>query len=101
MIDLLLINKIKIYAASISTLIAFLTMFIIRYNDVNKTVHMRIRKPIIMGSSLVGVILIVTYYCDNKIIQFVALCLTVFYAFLTNVDMLKSAVKLAKDLLRK
>lgn len=56
--NLILINKIKIFAASISTLVAFFSMFIIRYIDVNKTVHMRIRKPIIIGSILIGTMLI-------------------------------------------
>ena len=36
-VNLILINKIKIFAASISTLVAFFSMFIIRYIDVNKT----------------------------------------------------------------
>lgn len=71
-------------------------MFIIRYIDVNKTVHMRIRKPIIIGSILIGTMLIGTYYCENKMIQLIALCITAIYAVLTNVDMLKSGMKLVK-----
>ena len=92
-VNLLLIKKIHLFAASISTLAAFLSMFVIRYFDVNKTVHMRIRKPIIIGSIFIGGMLIGTYYCGNKIIQLAALCITVIYAVLTNVDMLKSGVK--------
>lgn len=57
-VDLLLINEIHVFAASLSTLIAFLSMFIIRYIDVNKTVHMKIRMPIIIGSVLIGGMLI-------------------------------------------
>ena len=100
-VDLLLINKIQVFAASISTLVAFLSMFIIRYIDVNKTVHMRIRKPIIIGSVLIGGMLIGTYYCNNMFIQFVALCVTAVYAVATNVDMLKSGLKLVKSRLSK
>ena len=48
-VDLILINKIQVFAASLSTLVAFLSMFIVRYIDVNKTVHMRIKKPIAVG----------------------------------------------------
>ena len=72
-----------------------------RYVDVNKTVHMKIRKPIIIGSILIGGMLIGTYYCGNKVIQFIALCITVIYAVLTNVDMLKSGVSLVKNRLGK
>ena len=100
-VDLILINKIQVFAASISTLVAFLSMFVIRYIDVNKTVHMKIRKPVIVGSVLIGGMLIGTYYCGNKIIQFVALCITAIYAVLTNVDMLKSGVNLVKSRLGK
>ena len=81
--------------------LVFLSMFVIRYIDVNKTVHMKIRKPIIVGSVLIGGMLIGTYYCGNKIIQFVALCITAIYAMLTNVDMLKSGVNLVKSRLGK
>ena len=100
-VDLILINKIQVFAASLSTLIAFLSMFIVRYIDVNKTVHMKIRKPIIIGSVLIGGMLIGTYYCGNRMIQFSALCITAVYAILTNVDMLKSGVNLVKSRLGK
>lgn len=96
-VDVILINKIQVFAASISTLIAFLSMFIVRYIDINKTVRMRIRKSIIIGSVLIGTMLIGTYYCGNKVIQFIALCVTVIYAVLTNVDMMKMGVVLVKN----
>lgn len=78
-----------------------ISMFIVRYIDVNKTVHMKIRKPIIIGSVLIGGMLIGTYYCGNRMIQFAALCITAVYAVLTNVDMLKSGVNLVKSRLGK
>lgn len=96
-IHLLLIGVIGLYAASISTLVAFLSMFLIRYFDVNKTVHMKIRKPIIIGSILIGTMLIFTYYFGNLIIQGVALVVTAIYAIATNVDMLKVGIKLIKS----
>lgn len=100
-VDLLLINRIQVFAASVSTLVAFLSMFLVRYVDVNKTVHMRIRKPIIVGSILIGGMLIGSYYCNNKLIQFVALCITILYAILTNMDMLKSGINMVKYRLKK
>ena len=96
-VDLILINKIQVFAASLSTLVAFLSMFIVRYIDVNKTVHMRIKKPIAIGSILLSVMLIGTYYCNNKVIQFVALCITALYAVVTNMDMLRSGIALVKS----
>lgn len=96
-VDIVLIEKIQVFAASISTLVAFFSMFIIRYIDVNRTVHMKIRKPIIIGSLFIGSMLIVTYYFGNKAIQFLALCITVIYAILTNLDILKSGLNLVKS----
>lgn len=96
-VDLILINKIQVFAASLSTLVAFLSMFIVRYIDVNKTVHMRIKKPIAIGSILLSIMLIGTYYCNNKVIQFVALCITALYAIVTNMDMLRSGISLVKS----
>lgn len=100
-VDLILINKIKVFAASISTLVAFLAMFIFRYIDVNKTVHMKIRMPIIIGSIFIGGMLIGTYYCNKKAIQFMALCITLIYAVLINMDILKSGIISVKNYLKR
>lgn len=95
-VDVILINKIRIFAASVSTLIAFVIMFLVRYIDVNKTIHMKIKKTIIIGSIAIGTMLIVTYYCNNKVIQFISLCITAIYAIATNIDMLKLGIELVK-----
>ena len=95
-VDLVLINKIQIFAASFSTLAAFLSMFVIRYFDVNKTVKMKISRPVIIGSTLIGTMLIFTYYCGNRRIQLIALIITAIYAAVTNADMLKSGIDIAK-----
>lgn len=100
-VDLILINRIHVFAASVSTLAAFLSMFIVRYIDVNKSVHMRIRKPIIIGSVIIGSMLIGTYYSNNKMAQFVGLFITAVYAVITNMDILKSGVKLVRSRLGK
>ena len=71
-------------------------MFIVRYIDVNRTVHMKIQKSIIVGSIIIGSMLTVTYYCNNRSIQFLALCITVVYSVLTNIDMLKTGIKVTK-----
>ena len=95
-VDVILINKIRIFAASVSTLIAFVIMFLVRYIDVNKTIHMKIKKTIIIGSIAIGTMLIVTYYCNNKALQSISLCITVIYAMVTNIDMLRLGIELVK-----
>lgn len=58
-------------------------------------------KPIAIGSILLSIMLVGTYYCNNKVIQFVALCITALYAVVTNMDLLKSGVNLVKSRLGK
>ncbi len=95
-VNLFLINKIQIFAASLSTLVAFFSMFIVRYIDVNKTVQMRLKKSVVIGSCVIGGMLMGTHYCDNKVIQFIALCVTIIYAVLTNADIIKSSINIVR-----
>ena len=100
-VNLILINFIGLFAASLSTFVAFLVMFIIRYNDINKTVKMKIEKSIIWGSISIGGMLAFSYYSNNMIFQMVTLFITIIYAFITNQDMLKEGIKIVKMKLRR
>ena len=64
-VDLLCINKIGLYAASVSSLIAFFAMFIIRYFDVNKIVRMKINHQVVVSSILIGSLLSLAYYSKD------------------------------------
>lgn len=100
-VDIILINKIHIFAASFSTLIAFVAMFIIRYIDVNRIVSLKIKKKIAIDSILIGTMLIFSYYSNNNIFQVVALIITLLYSIFNNFDMLKSGAKMVKKKLGK
>lgn len=96
-VDLLFIRKIHVYAASVSTLVAFLTMFIFRYFDVNKTVTMKIRRPVVLWSLCFGVLNLGSYYCGRKIVQLIVLAATLVYSVVMNLDMAASGVRLIKS----
>lgn len=83
-VNLLLIGKIGVYAASISTLVAFAVLMIIRYIDVNKTVRLRISWLSIITTLLLTLIIFTTYYLDNFWLNIVGLLVTVVYAFYFN-----------------
>lgn len=100
-VNVSLINFIGVYAASISTLIAFATMFIVRYIDVNKSVRMKIKRSIVLGSIVIGSMLAFSYYSNNYIIQIIALFITTIYAFFTNIDMFKAGIKIIEEKLGK
>lgn len=99
-IDFALINKVQIYAASISTLVSFSSMFFIRYIDVNKIIHMKIEKQIVFGSLIVGGMQIFTYYSGNIKLQGIALVITIIYVIRTNIDMIKAGIRLMRQKLK-
>lgn len=100
-VDLLLVGKIKIYAASLSTLIAFAVMAIIRYIDINREVKMRIRPKVALGCLAIGLINLASYYCGIRIVQAGVLLMTAAFAVIFNIDMAKSAVNMVKKKLHK
>lgn len=93
-VDLLLIQRIHIFAASVSTLVAFLLLFFVRYIDVNRTVQMKLKRSVVIGCLLMGGGLMYTYYCGNRLIQAIALVVTIFYAIGTNWEMLHMGIRL-------
>lgn len=94
--DLLLVNKIGLYAASISSLIAFSIMFIIRFVDVNRTVKMRIERKIACISFLVGAIVMGAFYSNRLVIYLISLFVTVAYAIFANRSLIISAWQMFK-----
>lgn len=99
-VDLLLIKKIGLYAASLSSLIAFLIMFIIRYIDITKTIKMKIKKSVAISSIALGVLLVFTYYSGNIYIQLAAVVLTVVYAVWSNLELAKIALDQIKKFIK-
>ena len=99
-VDLLLINHIQLYAASFSTFIAFFSMFIIRYLDVNKTVHMRIHPKVAIGSIVISIVCAGSFYCGNRLIQGIVFLVVVVYSVIINLDMAKAGIKLVRTKFR-
>ena len=95
-VNLLFINEIGLYAASISTLIAFGSMFVLRYFDINKTIHMKINPFAFWSSIILAGVLLVTYYINNMTVNVVMLGIAVLYSITLNIDLVKSGVKIFK-----
>lgn len=99
-IDLLLIKQIGLYAASISTLIAYASMAIYRYFDVKKYVNVLLKPKNVLLTSLVMGITIGSYYYRNLFVCTATFAVVVLYAvinnrgfFLTLINGLKSKLK--------
>ena len=83
-VHLLLINKIGLYAASISTLVAFGSMAVIRYIDINKTVKMKISTPVLISSFVLGIALMISYYQQNTVLDIIFLVIVCVYSVAMN-----------------
>ena len=95
-IDLALINFIGLYAASLSTVISWLVMFIYRFIDSRKYVKLKVDKKIVISMIIGTIITLVSYYLNNNILSIVVALLITIYAVcinLKNVSFLYKAVK--------
>lgn len=92
-INLLLIKYIGLYAASISTLIAYLSMSIYRYIDIQKYVKIKLDRRFVFISLTITIIITTFYYINNKYIHIIAILITILFAYLYNINALKSLTK--------
>jgi O-antigen/teichoic acid export membrane protein len=98
--NLLMIGHIGLYSASLSTLIAFGSMAIIRYIDINKTVHMKISTSALASSFVLAVVLAVTYYLNIFAVNIIMLFLVCVYAVVMNKGFMMSAVNMGKNFIK-
>ncbi len=100
-INLLLINKIGLYAASISTFVAFGAMAIVRYFDINRILKMKIKRSVLISSIFIGCALAVTYYINLAPVNLGMLAVVVVYSFVMNIGIINSAIKMVHNFLVK
>lgn len=89
-INLIFIKHIGLYAASISTLLAYAVMAVYRYFHVKKYVNVRLDRKIILSTLFVGAAIIVSYYYNETVINLITLLITVVYAVVINRNFLHS-----------
>lgn len=92
-VDLVLIQFIGLYAAMISTAVAYFTMTVYRHFDLKKYVKIKYRTfDLVMAVlGLVGVSAV--YYSDNTILYIVGVVLAVVYTVVMNWKMINRALK--------
>ena len=93
-INLLLIKFIGLYAASISTLIAYLAMSIYRFIDVQKYVKIKLDIKFIIFSIPVIIIIMCIYYLKNVYLYLVGLLIAIIFAWKYNRKVIKKLYKL-------
>ena len=92
-VDLVLIQFIGLYAAMISTAVAYFTMTVYRHFDLKKYVRIKYRiSDLVMAVlGLVGVSAV--YYSDNTILYIAGVVLAVVYTVVMNWKMINHALK--------
>lgn len=96
-INLLFIRRMGLYAASISTLVAFASMAAVRCWDINKFVKIRIDKKTLFSAIILAVLLLFSYYLNNIVINVLMLIITVLYAVISNRQLVISGLKIIKE----
>lgn len=89
-INVIFINKIGLYAASISTFVAYLAMSIYRYIDVQKYVKIKLSKKLILSSLVIFLIIIIPYYLKNMLLCICSIILVLIFSYVSNKDILKN-----------
>lgn len=96
-VHLLLIKFVGLYAATISTFVAYFVMSIYRLYDIKKKYFkITIEKSIIIKSVLILLIILPLYYLKNYALCAIALLLTIIYAWNLN----KNSIHLVLDMLK-
>ena len=92
--NVLLIKKIGLYAASISTAVSYFVMMVYRHIDLKKYVKIKYESGLIIKTVLIFTFSIILYYQKNMILNIINLIVVVIYAFIMNKDFLNSGKKL-------
>lgn len=82
--NIVFIKKIGLYAASISTLVAYMSMCIYRFIDSRKYVILNIKRGLFLSIVIMLVLSITGYYINNAYLSIVILTTVLFYAIYIN-----------------
>ena len=95
-VNVVLINRIGLYAASISTLVSYCAMAIYRLIDVQKYVKIKINLKMIAVSIAVGSVIVSIYYTRNTQLCILGTLLYVVFALFYNIGTLKSCISMIR-----
>lgn len=87
-----LIKFVGLYAASISSLVAYMVLAIIRCFDTKKYKNLKIPRKYVIAAVIVYLLVLLGYYSEIKMVQTVVLAITLIYAVAVNYEFIKSCV---------
>lgn len=96
-INFLLIRYIGIYAASVSTFVAYFIMMIVRMFNIKKHIDIQYDKKSLGYISIISIGILISYYINNIVVNIIALVVAIIYAIIVNKDM----IKMLKNMIKK
>lgn len=97
LINFTFIEKIGLYAASMSTLVSYLIIFIIRFKAVKKVVFIKISNEYILQCVIMLLIIFGGYFYRNDIINVLILIILTVWGFIQNKNILFPFINLIMD----
>lgn len=98
--NLILIRYIGLYAASISTLVAYSAMAIYRYINIQKYVKIKLKLSRVILSVITVLILIACYYQQNLVYLIIGLIISIIYSIYTCQNIIIKIPKYLKNILQ-
>lgn len=92
-VNLSLISFTKLYAASISTLVAYIVMLSYRWIDVKKYLKLDINGILLLNTLIMIVILCISYYINNNILNIIMALVVIVYSIKVNKKNLQMILK--------
>ena len=92
-VNIMLIKPLGIYAASLSTFIAYLVMMVYRHIDLKKYMNIKLEKGLIFKSLIIFTYAITSYYINNLWLNIITLSIVVIYCFMLNKEFLFSTYR--------
>lgn len=100
-INLILIKFIGLYAAAISTTIAYFVMMICRHFDIKRYVNIKFEKGLLLKSILIYSLSIFLFYQENIYLNILNLVIVIIYSVILNKEFLKSCINTVTSKLRR
>lgn len=100
-INVIFIAKIGLFAASISTFIAYLVITVIRYIDIKKRIGVKLYIKYFLIELFIYIVVFASYYSGNRLFQICALIVTVPYCVFQNREVITGMANNVKKKLKR
>lgn len=100
-INVLFIKWLALYAACISTLVAYLAMCIYRYMDIQKYVKVKLKISTILTLIVTFTFSSLLYYINNNWLNIFNLIIVLIFSIIVNKEMINSGIAILKNKIKK